>query len=646
MNTQPSDHYREDIDGLRGLAILLVLGYHYFPTLLSGGFIGVDVFFVISGYVITSLLLREVKQTQQLDLFIFFCKRVNRIFPALILVLTFAYLFGLSCLTPSQFYAICQQIIAGALFVSNIYFMGDSNYFAASSESKPLLHLWSLAIEEQFYLIWPLLLFLTIKSRKCTLFLLGILVIISYIFNIKYLHDNNLAKDFYSIESRFWELGLGSLMAFFSNTNADRKIKYGATQRETIIHSNWLSRSFINMQANIGFLLIITSALFLNNSDFYPGTLVLFPTLGTVMLIGAGKHTIINNHLFSHRYSVMLGKISYSLYLWHWLLYSLCLLFLTKKPSGLTLAGLISLSFALAYMTCRFVENPYRRQLNIKLKAAVMVCLMFIIATLSYISPFYVFKADSLDNAELSAQINFKHDYKDYYREGSCFLRLEQEVLDFKFCANIEGSTKNYRLVLWGDSHAAHLYTGYLNRFGNEADILQLTVSSCPPLIGIGEQRNRNCLNLNNEIIRFVTSNRPNKVVLSAAWASYDWIRIEETIKVLLASGIRSIDLVGPSPQWVGGLNKNINLQYDRIGDIHSRIEVGLDLSLKEVDQKLRDLAKQYMINYISPIELLCGENGCDYKVDSSPDGLISWDGSHFTKKGSQHLLSLFPHLR
>lgn len=241
-------NYRRDIDGLRGLAVALVLAFHAFPSLVHGGFIGVDIFFVISGYLISSILLEELAH-DSFTFSSFWGRRIRRIFPALILVLIANLGFGFFALFPFEFKQLGLNALAGASFASNFVSITQASYFDTAADTKPLLHLWSLAIEEQFYIFWPVLLWLSFKVR------LNLLVVILFVLGTSFLlnlHEINVSRivDFYSPQTRVWELLAGALVARFS-VNKNHFV------RQAIVN-------FPNLSALLGFTLIIFGVFFLN----------------------------------------------------------------------------------------------------------------------------------------------------------------------------------------------------------------------------------------------------------------------------------------------------------------------------------------------------------------------------------------------
>ena len=317
--------YRADIDGLRAVAVALVVAFHAFPAMAPGGFVGVDVFFVISGYLITTLILSELA-TSSFSFMRFYARRIRRILPALAFVLFIVLAFGWWRLPPARYQSLGLHTIAGALFFPNFLSWSEAGYFDAAAETKPLLHLWSLGVEEQFYLVWPLLL-LMLRGRWLVPGL-WLIVIASFAYSA-YAAAYDPTAAFYAPWSRLWELGVGGILA--------------ATRWRTT-DSDILSLS--------GVLLIIASAMFLGASSPFPGALALLPVGGTALVI------VSSSRLLASRWPVSIGLISYPLYLWHWPLLSFA------ATAGLTSwpikTALVIASVVLAWLTTAVIERPLR----------------------------------------------------------------------------------------------------------------------------------------------------------------------------------------------------------------------------------------------------------------------------------------------
>jgi peptidoglycan/LPS O-acetylase OafA/YrhL len=349
-------NHRSDIDGLRAIAVTSVLFYHANSAWLPGGFIGVDIFFVISGFLISSIILGGIDRGT-FSFGDFYARRVKRIFPALLLVLLTVSMAGWFSLFTDEYERLGKHVAAGAAFLSNIILWKEAGYFDPASDLKPLLHLWSLGIEEQFYLIWPLLFFLLAKARRSPLAAIGAITLGSFALNLYWVGDYEV-RTFYLPVTRFWELSLGSLLAYAQVLGIKRS---NALIRGTSsFFTGGASPSNQNRMAFCGLALLIAALVLLTKNDQFPGWLAALPTVGTCLLIAAGNRSWINSRLLGNPLMVWVGLISYPLYLWHWPLLSFQRIL---SPSGLsarmTLLTL-AVAVALAWLTYRYVELPVR----------------------------------------------------------------------------------------------------------------------------------------------------------------------------------------------------------------------------------------------------------------------------------------------
>lgn len=332
--------YRPDIDGLRAIAVLSVVVFHAFPALIPGGFVGVDIFFVISGFLISKHIWEDLS-AGKFSIKTFYARRVRRIFPALSVVLLACLLMGWVILTPGEYEKLGRHVFAGALFLSNFLFWQESGYFDSAADTKPLLHLWSLGIEEQFYIAWPLFLaFFWRYNKRLGWALLGVMGI-SLAYSMIVVR-NDVVADFYSPFTRFWELALGAYLAYITA----QKLTISAANRN---HFSWL-----------GLCLILGAVVITKDNYHFPGAWALLPTLGAVFLIYAGEGAWLNRNVLSHRLLVWIGLISYPLYLWHWPLLSFVRIIESETPSVGVRFLLIAASFILAWLTYKLVERPLR----------------------------------------------------------------------------------------------------------------------------------------------------------------------------------------------------------------------------------------------------------------------------------------------
>ena len=347
--------YRSDIDGLRAFAVSSVLIFHAFPSLIPGGFVGVDVFFVISGFLISGIIFREL-EAGEFSFANFYARRVKRIFPALITMLCASYAFGWFFLFNDDFRRLGSHIFRASLFLSNFILWREAGYFDNAAETKPLLHLWSLGIEEQFYIVWPLVLWAFWRFKAIRLPLIATLTLTSFVWNI-YQSQQDLTHDFYSPLTRFWELSAGAWLAFHLS-------------RRTQPHPK---ASLISAMA----LLVLLMAVFvIDHKKAFPGGWALMPVVGAVLLIYAGPQAWANRMLFSNRVVVWIGMISYPLYLWHWPALAFARIVEGATPSVMVRIGAVLLSVVLAWATFVWVERPLRFKWQSRLRTPMLVLLM------------------------------------------------------------------------------------------------------------------------------------------------------------------------------------------------------------------------------------------------------------------------------
>jgi len=384
MSSSPAHStYRPDIDGLRAIAVLAVVLFHGFPQTFRGGFIGVDVFFVLSGYLISRIIFEQLNQGT-FNFFDFYARRIKRIFPALLLVLVAAYIAGWYTLLADEYAQLGQHIAAGAAFISNFVLWGEAGYFDNSAHTKPLLHLWSLGIEEQFYIVWPLLLWLASKLRFSLFALTLILAALSFYLTVTGIKSDAVAT-FYSPQTRIWELLIGSGLAWCALYKKDALgdaalfidkccRRGGATVDQARIRTR-----MANVLSCIGFIVLIYGLIRINRDLQFPGKWAFIPVLGTAFIMAAGPLAWLNTKILSNKVLVWFGLISYPLYLWHWPLLSFAWIVEASPPSASVRLGLIVLSIALAWLTYRLIERPIRFGKHGGLKVCLLVVLMLIL---------------------------------------------------------------------------------------------------------------------------------------------------------------------------------------------------------------------------------------------------------------------------
>ena len=512
--------YRTDIDGLRAIAILLVIIFHAYPKFLSGGFIGVDIFFVISGYLITSIIFKALDK-DKFSLINFYSRRIKRIFPALITVLIFCLGAGWFILLPNEYESLGKHISGGAAYVSNFILQDESGYFDIDSKLKPLLHLWSLSIEEQFYFIFPLILIISIRAKLNFLLIIVLLFSISFSLNI-YQIQTNVSKAFYFPHTRFWELLLGSLVAYI---NLYKRNNFNLALHRLISNKVYDKLQFeANIMAWLGFLLICIGWIGFDYEKIsYPSSWALIPTLGAAFLIFASEKAWLNRKVLASKFMVVIGLISYPLYLWHWPLLSFTHIVQMEKPSSILRFLVLTLTFILAWMTYYFIEKKLRYRDHWTTPVGLITC-MLIIGLLGY----QVFNENGyaermLYKNQLAEDFGDKPwQKKGWIKQDSC----QKKFGNFEMCL-IQDNAAPPTAMLIGDSHANHLYPGLKDKPSiTGGNLLNLSIGSCLHFINnsknIFVNQKRHCQSLvDKEIKEAINIPSVHRVFLAGFWNMY-----------------------------------------------------------------------------------------------------------------------------
>ena len=581
--------YRPDIDGLRAVAVLAVVVYHAWPHALPGGFVGVDVFFVISGYLITRILL--VPGVSFAD---FYRRRIRRIFPALLIVLASTLALGATFLPPDNFRNLLGHTIGGGLFVANFVAYHDVGYFSGAADLKPLVHLWSLGVEEQFYLLWPVVVWIAVRkgvlTRACVI---GALLSFAA---FAWLSEANPRAAFYLSPSRFWELLAGALLVGVA------------------VPARWRT-----VASTAGLGLIAASAVLIASETEFPGVLLLVPTLGAALVIAApGAHPV--GRLLSSRGAVAIGLISYPLYLWHWPLLSLLRNF-QRSPSTEAIATVIVVSTLLAMVTYRIVERPLVRFSPHRVATALSVALL----------GFLAFAANT--HARLPSDTR-------EMTNAACTRRFSYQPPGLWACLLSKESPPT--VLLLGDSHAHHLYQGLAGALPQDA---VLSIGSCLPTIGLVFTERAGatgiCANENFKVqsdylhTHVLLSPSLKWIVISAMWRPFDETgqEIDYWTGRRVASTFAPIEGT-PLQSYVGALER----QIERLGDIP--ITIVLDTPRRGVsvgEQRQRQAAFRNAVDQLArrhanvsvfdPMPVLCTELWCRW------DQLR--DFNHLTSAGS-----------
>ena len=459
-----SFEYRKEIDGFRALAILPVVFYHAGIKLFSGGFVGVDVFFVISGYLITNIILSDI-ENKKFSLKNFYERRARRILPALLLVSVICIPFSFLFFKDIYLLEFARSLVSLIFFSSNFLFWSESGYFNTNTEFKPLTHTWSLSVEEQFYILFPIiLLFLFNFFKFFTKIFFIILFTLSLLFCV-WGSFNYPNATFYLLPFRGWEIILGVLTAIYLYEN---KIKFKKVYNE-----------FFSI---IGFCLIFISIIFLDSKTVFPGYVALLPTIGTVLLITFCRKGTTLYKVFTIKYLINLGLISYSLYLWHQPILAFVKFYLLNEFSLYHKLFIILISIIISYLSWKYFESPFRNKQKISNKNLLLfLCLPIII----FFSTWgYVVKFSNLDNIYTSKPKQFIGGKKVEYFESKFDIQINSKNV-FYDAIKPKNSKANIKVLVIGDSHAQ----GY-NLMGEYyADKYQIEWHSyiytgCPPIFG------------------------------------------------------------------------------------------------------------------------------------------------------------------
>ncbi|MGY2363456.1 acyltransferase family protein [Pseudomonas azotoformans] len=641
--------YRPDIDGLRALAVLSVVFYHAFPEVLTGGFTGVDVFFVISGYLISIIIFKNL-DADKFSLLDFYARRVRRIFPALLIMIAATFLFGWFFLLSEDLKLLGKHAVSGFAFVQNIALYRESGYFDVSSEMKPLLHLWSLGVEEQFYLIFPIaMLFLWRRKRFVLSSIVG-LIVVSF-FSSLYAVKINPAAAFYMPNFRAWEILAGSLLGYFSVFRSE------FVQRK----NGWLkkvqdpSARMSEVCAWVGLGILICSIVFINKSYTFPGKIAALPVAGALLLIYFGPGTWLVRYVLSNRAMVAIGLISYPLYLWHWPVLSMLKIYNGEPLSAKARFMAVVVSVILAWATYYYVEKRFRSGLTnyrsviaVGLVAMVMVSLsLFVYSRQGF--PFRFEErerfAAQYENSvpgwayfkreTIFEKYRFQCDFFDVerYRTGNMTMSPVDSIAEECFTP-----ASDRKVLIWGDSHAQQLYYGLRKSLPESVSILQVTSSGCaaddPSIKSSGKPY---CDKSNSFALDVLKNTKPDLVVI-AQHSLHDVSNdLTQLAKKAISLGAQKVLIVGPVPRFDPYLYRTM-VSVDKWGNAPTRISSTLVSEPFETDRKLKQRYSTGVphVDYLSAIDVFCNSDGClTYLGSDLRSGVVSFDYGHLTPKAS-----------
>ena len=630
--------YRPDIDGLRAIAVLAVVIFHMAPSLLPGGFIGVDVFFVLSGYLISLIIFKKCAN-QTFTVKDFYIRRTKRIFPTLIVALLGTWIMGYCFLLKDEFRNLGKHMYSGAFFFSNITLWKEAGYFDVASEMKPLLHLWSLSIEEQFYIFWPLLAALSIRKKwNVTGIILGI-VLVSLGLNL-YLINNHFTSTFFLLHTRAWELLAGAYLAALEFKKTDK-----------------VSVPYMHASSVTGILLILIPCFVFSGADLFPGWRAIFPVVGTFLLVKSGPSAWVNKHILSLKPMIWVGLISYPLYLWHWPLLSYARI-LDGGEAALSLRILlVLLAFVLAWMTYKFIEQPIRFGIP-KAKegryALVIVGVLFAFGILGLMT-----------KNQKSWKILSGNEQEELFKvpsftSGNCPYKVPENA----YC-NQSGDNPNVAII--GDSFSLAMYPGLRDYYRNQGkNVIHFGRGSCPPLLGVsvrtkGESEICSAI-INQAFDNILTLASVKDVVLIGRWSAYldpkevtDFSSkyetdrkkvlengLLETIKALIAAG-KSITFVHAVPDLGFDPKSCLKLRKFQLREHNSACSVS-QTTIETQQEVYRGVLAKVLVSVpqvktFDPLPFLCQNGECRGKMNGV---LLYRDKTHLSIAGSIEMARQF----
>ncbi|KAB8033376.1 acyltransferase family protein [Fluviispira multicolorata] len=580
--------YRPDIDGLRAIAVILVVLFHLFPEANPGGFIGVDIFFVISGFLISTVIFKNL-DNKSFSVSDFYFRRIVRIFPALILVLLSTLLIGWLILLDGEFKNLGKHILGGLGFVSNVIQWKEyTNYF--DSELKPLLNLWSLGVEEQFYFVWPFVVIICWRFKK---YLLGIIILflaLSFIANIFILFSLEKVNFSYIMPvTRFWEILFGSLLGYIS--------LYKKRDDREIIN---------NIKSFVGISFIILSLIFINSDKLFPGFWALLPVIGTYLIIDSGQNSYINRVFLANRYVVYIGLISYPIYLWHWPLISYNKLLFSDQPPFMSLIIVLILTVLLSIITYHFLEKPIKK-INKKFAAYTLLSVSLLAGLIGLGGYIGIIKpySDQFGMTEYSIAMN-DWDFPTKNLQPRKFLDTDYyESKDYK-----------EKILFLGDSnieqYAPRIERLLIENKNIEKKSIFFTKKGCMPIKNVMTDKNPRCRSFVNDAYKFSEDPEIKTVVIGASWIGY----LKDKTKAYYADGIFN-EYLAKSPIATDKILHEFQLSIKELVGLKKSVYVILNIPRGE------ELRPVKMIN-----RSLVGEKFSLNPVNLDKDDIIKSHGS------------------
>lgn len=654
-----SVQYRPEIDGLRAIAVLTVIFYHAGFSFMPGGYLGVDIFFVISGFLITSIIRQEILE-ERFSIAKFYERRIRRILPALYVVMAASLAASWFIQTPQQLTAQFESVLSILLYVSNFYFLFQHDYFASDAALFPLIHTWSLAVEEQFYVVFPIFLILIMKQNKVDIRLI-LLAVCTLSLATTYLADRyDPNANFYLTTSRAWELGIGCLLAFLP---APKKITPNMADVITLLSLSIIAASM---------------ALF-TDKIFHPSPFTLVPVLATALLIRYTVEGSITYRILAHKYAVRIGLYSYSAYLWHQPIFALFRAKYYEQIDPVNFLPLIILTFALAHFTWKYVETPLRNKTRIRYKS-LLIALGFISILFAGFSALGIKKQGFIERfstdgtADIFAQQMLPKPFM-----TTCLQNFHEKSLDtLKNTCSLGAKKANYDFILWGDSHAASLAYG-INQSAVQRKLsgLQLTVDACPlspELTRIDKPHYiKDCPANAAKALQIIKKIKPDYLFIQSRWAlqfektrfdnqqggvehgapiKIKKINIDATYTDISLAAYYSayfkklaqdmadqgtkLIIIGPTPEagWSVPERMVYSANHKQAIDV-TLPRTTIDARHKNVDALFSTLQSLNNFTLINPVDIFCTDETCAYNHEAIP---YYRDDDHLSNYGATRL--------
>jgi peptidoglycan/LPS O-acetylase OafA/YrhL len=622
------DKQFKDIQSLRAVSVLLVLGYHLNSEFFKFGYLGVDIFFVISGFIIVHILSKKsvfsIKQ--------FYFKRIARIYPAMTLVVLMSTFFGIFLLRGDDLNELARQGVLSILGVSNIYFsFTQTGYFQVESFRQPLLHLWSLSTELQFYLIAPFFILGILKLN----YKLRQIVLVGFGFVSLGLYTNIIGlpniENYYLLTSRIWEFALGAAIAF---ANKNKKIVS-------------LKGKYLSILLLVAIFLLNYISIARIHDSVIEVSVVLLSTLIILQAVSNGN----SGKSHSPRIFVFLGDLSYAIYLWHWpILYFLKTL---TSITGINLTFVtLMLTIALSLVSYFLWENRFRRNLSFQKKTVLFtfIFLTVILSTLSTVRGISDLRFS--DSKQSLANFQVKSGFSN--KESACISDYGQsyEVWD-KACLPKQSNSNQDLALIWGDSHVAAIADAFeLDKRFKNVSLARASTTACPPIKSLNSVISPNVLcNKNNDYVwKYINSEKPDTVILVARWyifANFEWYKsglssLQKTIDQIQKMGVERIILVGTSPEWGDPLPEMLWKQQLGNAFFEEKMSNNRVANLRDINFNLKEMSDAAQIQFIDPLEIWCESDICTTHRSKDDFYVIQIDGDHLSVGAAQEIVDLF----